>query len=155
MKERISRVNDALIEIYVDLTMRARDVIKRPTKGARIYAVMCVIAGFLGANPAMAVYATPAPGVGGDIFAQLEGIMGSLYGKIFVISSAVAALSILVGLVIIMLSPSAQGSRPILSWIKKVVIAWICIQCLGAIFALLRNLTGDGASSLNAVIGRN
>ena len=82
-----------------------------------------------------------------DIISQARDTAKEYYGKIFGIVTFVAGLAAIICLIWIAISPTANGARTPLEWLKRVLVAYACIMLLGGIFRLIQNLTA-GQSTL-------
>lgn len=83
----------------------------------------------------------------GDIISQAGDTAKDYYGKIFGIVTFVAGLAAIICLIWIAISPTANGARVPLDWLKRILVAYACIMLLGGIFRLIQNLTA-GQSTL-------
>ena len=84
---------------------------------------------------------------GGDIIESAGETAKNYYSKIFGIVTFVAGLAAIICLIWIAVSPTANGARTPLEWLKRILVSYACIMLLGGIFRLIKNLT-DGQSTL-------
>lgn len=77
----------------------------------------------------------------GDIIDQISSQISIYYGKIVGIATAVAAFCILIALLWTLISPTSHGAQTPISWIKKILVCWILILCIGGIVTLIKNIT--------------
>ena len=83
----------------------------------------------------------------GDIIEQAGSVANDYYSKLMSIVTFVAGLAAIICLIWIAVSPTANGARTPLEWLKRVLVSYACIMLIGGIFRLIQNLT-QGQSSL-------
>lgn len=78
------------------------------------------------------------------IFDNLADKLNDYYLRFVGLSTAIAIFLIVVGVIWIMISPSSKGAATPLGWVKKIIVAWVVIQCLGGLFTIAENvIDGD------------
>ncbi len=82
-----------------------------------------------------------------SLFSDLEKILGNVYTSIFMISTGVAAVALIIALMVIMLSSSQRSTETAKSWAKRIIIVWIAINLLGYGFDIMNEVTQDGSHS--------
>ena len=87
----------------------------------------------------MAAYFTFA--AGGDPIEQAGDVAKDYYHRLFAIVTFVAGLCAIICLIWIAASPTANGAKTPLDWLKRIFIAYACIMLLGAIFNLIKGIT--------------
>ena len=133
IKERTALLKDEFRGTAIRLSMKDASVL---TKSDRIaVAVTVFLSILLLAGIICQSFAA------GDPFSQAESIAKDWYGKLFSISSIIAGLCIIIGVLWTMLTPTSGGARTPISWIKKVLLCYVIILALGGIFKLIEDLT--------------
>lgn len=82
-----------------------------------------------------------------SFFSDLEKILGNVYTSIFMISTGVAAVALIIALMVIMLSSSQRSTETAKSWAKRIIIVWLAINLLGYGFDIMNEVTQDGNHS--------
>jgi uncharacterized membrane protein YozB (DUF420 family) len=134
IKERAKFAKDELRMTAFRLSMGDSTVLTRSDRIVMIAAAVLAVLFLAG-------LATQSHAAGPDIFDKAEKMARTYYGKLFAISSITAALCIIIGILWTMLSPTSNGARTPLAWIKKVILCYIVIMILGGIFSLIAELT--------------
>lgn len=83
----------------------------------------------------------------GDIIGQAGDKAQEYYNKLFGIVSFIAGLAAIICLIWIAASPTANGAKTPLEWLKRILVSYACIMLLGGIFRLIRSITA-GQSTL-------
>lgn len=83
----------------------------------------------------------------GDIITAAGDKAKAYYDKLFGIVTFVAGLAAIICLIWIAASPTANGARTPLEWLKRILVSYACIMLLGGIFKLIKSLT-EGQSTL-------
>ncbi len=74
-------------------------------------------------------------------FAAIESRFWTYYSQFAKMATIVALLSITVGLLWIMLSPSSKSSATPIAWIKKVLLCYFLLMVIGGVFGVINELT--------------
>ena len=115
------------------LKMRTGDVTAFSRSDRMVFIVTAIIT--------MVIFAAITSHAAGDIIGQVTTQLNLYYGKIFKITTLIAAFLILVAVLWTMLSPSGHSAQTPIAWIKKIVICYIAILSIGGIIALLKEIT--------------
>lgn len=110
------------------------------TRTDRIFIIAALVIGML-------LFACTMCFAEGDIVSEAGNKAKEYYGKIFGIVTFVAGLAAIICLIWIAISPTANGARTPLDWLKRILVAYACIMLLGGIFRLIQSLTA-GQSTL-------
>lgn len=137
IKERYSLIKSELTGTAVRLSIGDASVLTKTDRIAIVIAATLSILLFVG----LITQSFAAPGQ--DVFSKAENIAKTYYGKLFGITTVVAAFLIIIALLWTMLSPTSNGARTPLGWIKKILLVYVVILSLGGIFTLIGELT-DG-----------
>ena len=88
----------------------------------------------------------PVTNCAGDIFANIESMIGTIGGKLVSVSIVLGALMIAVAAILYMLpATSARGTENALQLLKRAIIGCVVIGCLGGIINLIDTLiSGNG-----------
>lgn len=78
------------------------------------------------------------------IWSRFSTIMKDVYGEIVGISTIVGVTAAAIALVIRMVSRNQRAVDEATSWLKRIVITWIVLNCLGFIVAYLQPLIAGG-----------
>lgn len=85
----------------------------------------------------------------GDFFGHVKDEIWTYYTKFFGLATVTAVLSITVGVLWIMISPSSKSSATPIAWIKKVLVCYILLMVLGGIFSVIADITkGQGPDTI-------
>ncbi len=76
-----------------------------------------------------------------NFFTQLGTMMSTIYSWILGISSGLAIVLIAVGIIRYMAAIDPQSAKNATGMIKRVIVAWICINLLGALATVIQKLT--------------
>ena len=122
------------VELMADLTCDAYNITHNPTKKQKAgIAAYTASAAVLGTT----VSALAAP----QFFSQLENMMVQMYGWILGISTALAILLLAFRLIQYMAASDPQEAKMAKDKAKKVLIAWVLINILGALPPVIKTLT--------------
>ena len=80
-----------------------------------------------------------------DIWARFSTIMKDVYGEVVGISTIVAVTAAAIALLVRMISRNQRAVDEASSWLKRIVIAWIVLNCLGFVVAYLQSLISGGS----------
>ena len=88
----------------------------------------------------------PVTNCAGDIFANIESMIGTIGSKLVSVSIVLGALMIAVAAILYMLpATSARGTENALQLLKRAIIGCVVIGCLGGIINLIDTLiSGNG-----------
>lgn len=81
-----------------------------------------------------------------DIFDVAKDSAGSIYTKVLMIDTPIAAVSIIIAMLVSMFSHNQKVIDESRQIAKSVAIAWLVINLIGAIFAFGKNLVGSDKS---------
>ena len=124
-------------EITTDLMDMKAGKVNSPGKLDKALIGGTIIGGGLFASPAIS-FAAKQP----ELFTKAESILRDYYGFFVGISTLIAVVACVVGILYCMIS-GEQGTRKGVSFIKKVIFCWIAINCLGLLLNLINTLTAD------------
>ena len=99
-----------------------------------------------------AVFTVNAFAAGEDIFTLGDKIIRDVYTHIVGISTVLAALMTAVAVITMKFSGTQQKSEQAWDWIKRIWIAWVIINCIGAFIAYITPLF-DGYATLPGSTG--
>ena len=99
-----------------------------------------------------AMFVLPASAAGEDIFTLGDKIIRDVYTHIAGISTVLAALMTAVAVITMKLSSTQQKSDQAWEWIKRIWIAWVIINGIGAFIAYITPLF-DGYATLPGSTG--
>jgi len=94
-------------------------------------------------------YAANKAAAGAGIFEHLADNLNTYYLKFVGLSTAIAIFLIVVGVIWIMISPSSKGAATPLGWVKKIIVAWVVIQCLGGLFNIAESVIQDDRAPID------
>jgi len=75
------------------------------------------------------------------IIEQAQEKAQAYYGKLFGLTTFAAALAVLIALIWAALAPTADGARTPLAWVKRIIVCYFVILCLGGLFGLIQDIT--------------
>ena len=99
-----------------------------------------IILGFIFALAVIAIYSTPALAAT-DIFDTVDDMLGSVYGKLVGISTAIYVVAAVLCFLWYMVGIGRDSTEQAIKWFKRATVAWIAINVLGAIVVFIGNLT--------------
>ncbi len=79
----------------------------------------------------------------GDIIDTAGNLASTYYGKLFGYVTFIAGLAAIICLIWITISPTANGARTPLEWLKRILVSYIVIMLLGGIFAFIKTNAGS------------
>lgn len=137
----MGKLKDLQYEVMADLAVNAMELAKNPTKkqkagvgaGAGL-AALCGISTFgFAAN---------------SFFSQINKMLENLYGWILSISTGIAVVMLAWHIIKYMLAADPQEARESRNSIKRVIIAWVAVNLIGALATVVSDLT-SGNSKVN------
>jgi len=86
---------------------------------------------------------------GGDLISDAGDMAKNYYSKLFEVVTFVAGLAAIICLIWIAVSPTTNGAKVPLEWLKRILVSYAVIMLLNGIFALIRTATGGGSGTLS------
>lgn len=132
------KLNQLRAQVLADLTCDMYDLTHHPTTKQKVG-----IGAYTGA--AMLLGMTTQILAAPKFFTQLETMFNNMYGWILGISSALAVVLIAFRILQYMAASDPQAAKMAKDNIKRVIVAWVCINLLGALASVIGDLTrGNG-----------
>lgn len=98
----------------------------------------------IGAISGLILSIQPVYAADDTIWNRFSDIMKDVYGQVAGISTIVAVTAAAIALLVRMLSRNQRAVDEATSWLKRIVVAWIVLNCLGFIVAYLQPLVEGG-----------
>jgi len=138
--EKISdRIKEIRAEAYLTASRIAAGDVTCLTRGDRIAIVVTsILTLFILFSISNSCYAA-------GLIDQATNMAKTYYGKLFGLTSFAAALAILIALIWAALAPTANGAKTPLAWIKRIILCYFVMLCLGGLFGVIQDITkGQG-----------
>lgn len=82
----------------------------------------------------------------GDVWSGINNALNTVYSKLFGITTLLAVVCIVIGLLGAMLTPNQQKTAQWIDFAKKALIVWLIINCLLWIFNFFKTVVAGGGS---------
>ena len=79
------------------------------------------------------------------VFERAKTLIHSIYDGLLSITTIVAVICAVIALLFLMFSSNPRTVENSKNWLKRIVIAWLCINALGLIVNTLADVLGDDA----------
>lgn len=106
------------------------------------------VAAYVGSGTVLGMM-MPVLAGGQELSDGIKGILHDIFKWIFGITTALAALLILIAFIQYMVSSDPQTAHMAKSRIFKILFAWIAINCIGTIVTIVGDLASDAGSEFN------
>ena len=93
---------------------------------------------------AASIILTVKPVFAADFWDAFSNIMKDIYGKLLGISTIVAVTAATVALLVRMISRNQRAVDEASSWLKRILVTWVILNCLGFVIAYLQPLIAGG-----------
>lgn len=139
----VAKLNTLKSQVLADLTCDVYEFTHNPTKKQKVGSTAYVSAAML-LGLTTQVLAAPSGGAP-KFFTTLQNMLDNLYAWILLISSSLAIALIAFRIVQYMAAGDPQAAKMAKDNIKRIIIAWVCINLLGALASVIQMLTkGNG-----------
>jgi len=145
LKESIAKANEIAMDSLADVQNKESNVFQFMKKHKRklniagyslFGLVMCLLFSF---GMTDVVFATDP---GGQVFTRANTAMQGVLRQIRLISSIIAALFLTIAFLMKMFSKNQRTVDEANTWIKRIAIAWACINAVGFILTFIQEIIG-------------
>jgi len=145
LKEAVTKANEIAMNNLTDVQSAENSVtsfVKRHSKKLRIlgYSLFGVVLCLLFSFGMTDVVLASDPG--GQVFTRANTAMQGVLRQIRMVSSIIAALFLTIAFLLKMFSKNQRTVDEANTWIKRIAIAWACINAVGFILTFIQEIIG-------------